>query len=212
MITGWLREWSIPLPVDKVDPYRGGICVIGYSANFIGKATVVCATLIVLFTCTLFINSQNLLPIFKKVFWFLVSPVKGAVSGDFRLLDFFMNQFPPSTWVYHYGHVEFFRKFAEIFAAQGAPPVSLTTVANGKNFAFKFTLKCIRPDVFPIFFSRCAYNPQYFIGTETNSSQLWRLFFPRKKQHYFSVRSPSLQVLTCIISCHSMYLYSTFRK
>jgi hypothetical protein len=26
-----------------------------------------------------------------------------------------------------------FRKFAEIFAAQGAPPVSLTPVANGKN-------------------------------------------------------------------------------
>ncbi len=32
----------------------------------------------------------------------------------------------PSTWVYHYGHFEFFRKFAEIFAAQDAPPVSLT--------------------------------------------------------------------------------------
>ena len=29
---------------------------------------------------------------------------------------------------------EFFRKFAEIFAAQGSPPVSLTPVANEKNF------------------------------------------------------------------------------
>ena len=28
-------------------------------------------------------------------------------------------------------------KFAEIFAAQGAPPVSLTTVANGKNLPSK---------------------------------------------------------------------------
>ncbi len=28
---------------------------------------------------------------------------------------------------------KFFRKFAEIFAVQGAPPVSLTPVANGKN-------------------------------------------------------------------------------
>jgi hypothetical protein len=27
----------------------------------------------------------------------------------------------------------FLRKFAEIFAAQGAPPVSTTPVANGKN-------------------------------------------------------------------------------
>jgi hypothetical protein len=27
----------------------------------------------------------------------------------------------------------FFQKFAEIFAAQGAPPVSLRPVANGKN-------------------------------------------------------------------------------
>jgi hypothetical protein len=30
-------------------------------------------------------------------------------------------------------HFEFFRKFAEIFAAQGLPPVSTTPVANGKN-------------------------------------------------------------------------------
>ncbi len=44
------------------------------------------------------------------------------MSRDFRLQVFFMNQFPPRTWVYHYGHFEFFLKFAEIFAAQGAPP------------------------------------------------------------------------------------------
>ncbi len=42
---------------------------------------------------------------------------------------FFMNQFPPSPWV-----LRFFRKFAEIFAAQGSPPVSLTPVANEKIF------------------------------------------------------------------------------
>jgi hypothetical protein len=35
------------------------------------------------------------------------------------------------------GRFEFFRKFAEIFAAQGAPPVSLTPVANGKNLQSK---------------------------------------------------------------------------
>jgi hypothetical protein len=44
-----------------------------------------------------------------------------------------MNQFPPSPWVYQLGRFEFFRKFAKIFAAQGAPQVSLTPVANGKN-------------------------------------------------------------------------------
>ena len=41
-----------------------------------------------------------------------------------------MNQFPPHPRVFHLGHFEFFRKFAEIFASQGAPPVSTTPVAN----------------------------------------------------------------------------------
>ncbi len=43
---------------------------------------------------------------------------------------FFMNQFPPSPWVYHLGRFEYFQKFAEINAAQGAPPVSLTDRFN----------------------------------------------------------------------------------
>jgi hypothetical protein len=47
---------------------------------------------------------------------------------------YFMNQFPPSPRVSHLDRFKFFRKFAAIFAAQGAPPMSLTTpVANGKN-------------------------------------------------------------------------------
>ncbi len=33
---------------------------------------------------------------------------KGTVSRDFMLLVFFMNQFPPSPWLYHYGRFEFF--------------------------------------------------------------------------------------------------------
>jgi hypothetical protein len=41
-----------------------------------------------------------------------------------------MNQFPPSPRVFHLDRFEFFRKFAEIFASQGAPPVSTTPVAN----------------------------------------------------------------------------------
>ncbi len=41
-----------------------------------------------------------------------------------------MNQFPPSPRVFHLDRFEFFRKFVEIFASQGAPPVSTTLVAN----------------------------------------------------------------------------------
>ncbi len=44
---------------------------------------------------------------------------------DFRLLVFFMNQFPPSPWVYHWGCFKLFWEFAKIFAAQGWPPLSL---------------------------------------------------------------------------------------
>ena len=57
------------------------------------------------------------------------SDLKGTVSRDFLLLVFFMNQFPPSPRVFHLDRFEFFRKFAEIFASQGAPPVSTTPVA-----------------------------------------------------------------------------------
>jgi hypothetical protein len=52
------------------------------------------------------------------------------VSRDFLLLVFFTNQFPPSPRVFHLDRFEFCRKFAEIFASQGAPPVSTTPVAN----------------------------------------------------------------------------------
>jgi len=99
------------------------------------------------------------------------STLKGTVSRDFRLLVFFMNQLPPSPWGYHQCCFEFFRKFAEIFAVQGAPPVSLTPVArifNHKSFnyfvghlweieltyryifAFQFSLRSQKPDIVPI--------------------------------------------------------------
>jgi hypothetical protein len=55
---------------------------------------------------------------------------KGTVSRDFLLQVFFMNQFPPYPRVFHLDRFEFFRKFAEIFASQGAPPVSATPAAN----------------------------------------------------------------------------------
>jgi hypothetical protein len=56
--------------------------------------------------------------------------LKGTVSRDFLLPVFFMNQFPTSPRVSHKDRFEIFRKFAEIFARQGAPPVSPTPVAN----------------------------------------------------------------------------------
>ncbi len=59
--------------------------------------------------------------------------VRGTMSRDFFLQVFFMNHPPPSPWKKHEGHFEFFRKFSEIFASQGAPPVSTTPVANNGN-------------------------------------------------------------------------------
>jgi hypothetical protein len=41
-----------------------------------------------------------------------------------------MNQLAPHTRVFRLDRFEFFRKFAEIFASQGAPPVSTTPAAN----------------------------------------------------------------------------------
>ncbi len=52
------------------------------------------------------------------------------MSRDFLLLVFFMNQFPPHPRVFHLDRFEFFRKFAEIFASQGVPPVSTSPAAN----------------------------------------------------------------------------------
>ena len=46
------------------------------------------------------------------------------------LLVFFMNQFPHSPRVFNLDRFEFFRKFAEIFTIQGAPPVSTTPAAK----------------------------------------------------------------------------------
>jgi hypothetical protein len=59
--------------------------------------------------------------------------VKWTMPQDFWLQAFYIDQFPPIPWLYYYGRFKFFRKFVEIFAAQGAPPVSLTPVANEKN-------------------------------------------------------------------------------
>jgi hypothetical protein len=72
---------------------------------------------------------SSVLPGFCFLFSLFLN-LKRTVSRDFLLLVFFMNQFPPSPRVFHLDRFEFFRKFAEIFASQGAPPVSTTPVAN----------------------------------------------------------------------------------
>ena len=46
-----------------------------------------------------------------------------------------MNQCPPGSQVFPWGRFEFFRKFVEIFASRGGPPVSTTPV---ENFATSF--------------------------------------------------------------------------
>jgi hypothetical protein len=56
--------------------------------------------------------------------------LKGQCHEIFLLLVFFMNQFPPSPRVFHLDRFKFFQKFAEIFASQGAPPVSMTPAAK----------------------------------------------------------------------------------
>jgi hypothetical protein len=49
-----------------------------------------------------------------------------------------MNQFPLSPTLSHKDRFKFFRKFAEIFASKGAPPVSATLAAN-----FATSLACV---------------------------------------------------------------------
>ncbi len=57
---------------------------------------------------------------------------KGKLPRDFRLMIFFMNQFPPSPWVYQYGRFEFFAKICEDIRSSRSQ-VSLTPVASGKK-------------------------------------------------------------------------------
>ncbi len=56
-------------------------------------------------------------------------------SCDTRFLTsgFFHESVSPKPLSIPLGPFHIFQKFDEIFAAQGAPPVSLTPVANGKN-------------------------------------------------------------------------------
>ncbi len=63
-------------------------------------------------------------PGFKVSDWLL------SLTRDFRLQVFFMNQCPPGPQVFHWGHFEFFWKFAEIFEDEYLSPVSTTPAIN----------------------------------------------------------------------------------
>jgi hypothetical protein len=61
--------------------------------------------------------------------------LKGQCHEIFCFWFFFMNQFPPSSRVFHLDRFEFFRKFANLppvstTPAAKLPPVSTTPVAN----------------------------------------------------------------------------------
>jgi hypothetical protein len=64
---------------------------------------------------------------YKKPSYLRDSATRFLASG------FLNGSFSPKPQLHHYGRFKFFQKFAEIFAAQGAPPMSLTPVANEKN-------------------------------------------------------------------------------
>jgi hypothetical protein len=72
--------------------------------------------------------------------------LKGTVSRDFLLLVFSHESVSPQPQSIPLGPFQIFRKFAEIFASKGAPPVSTTLVANlppvsatpAANFATSF--------------------------------------------------------------------------
>ncbi len=67
-----------------------------------------------------------------------VSGVKGSLTRDFQLQNFFINQCPPGLWVSQWDRFEFFRKFAELIANEYLSAVSTTPAKKDKNFEIKF--------------------------------------------------------------------------
>ena len=62
--------------------------------------------------------------------WTQFPNFKGSLTRDFRLQVFFMNPCPPGPQVFHWGHFDFFQKFAEIFANEYLSQVSTTPAIN----------------------------------------------------------------------------------
>ncbi len=90
------------------------------------------------------------------------------MSRDFRLPVFFMNQFLPSPWVYHIWPFQFFSKIRSSRCTTGvggkwkkSSVIKVLIILFGHLweeeltywyiFAFKFTLRCLQPDIVTIF-------------------------------------------------------------
>ncbi len=78
--------------------------------------------------------SSGILPLLRTKNNFRSILIKGTMPRDFRLQVFFMKSVSPWPLSILLGPSRIFRKFSEIFAAQGVLSVSLTPVANGKKF------------------------------------------------------------------------------
>jgi hypothetical protein len=66
---------------------------------------------------------------YKYILTLLYLQFKGTVSRDFLLLVFYESVSPQPQSI-SLKRFEFFRKFAEVLASQGAPPVSTTPAEN----------------------------------------------------------------------------------
>jgi hypothetical protein len=88
-----------------------------------------------------------------------------------------MIQFPPSPRVFYLDRLEFFRKFAEIFPSQGAPPVSTTPVAN-------FPPESATPvaNFSTIFASVVETGGKFATGVNENQRQIYHLCQRRRWQ------------------------------
>jgi hypothetical protein len=81
-----------------------------------------------------FISSD--LKVWKPQAYLPIRGLKGTVPRDFRLQVFY-ESVSPKPLIIPLGRFEFFRKYAQIYAAQGAPPVSLTPLANEKKSSIR---------------------------------------------------------------------------
>jgi hypothetical protein len=116
---------------------------------------------------------------------YLQKKFKGTVPRDFWLQVFLMNQFPPSPWISHWGHFEFVLKCVEIFAAQGAPP--LTLVANLQrwphNCFFKSSNSWAQSTIAHLQILRYT-SPQISFDWSANCKKYWVCQLPHMRKVY----------------------------
>ena len=107
-----------------------------------------------------------------------LSNLKGTVSQYFQLLVFFMNQFPPSIWVYHYSNSKIGGNIRGSRCTTGVNDTSGKWKKTSSRkiliiwfehlwvveltyiyiFAFKFTWRCLQPDIVLIICHRCRWH------------------------------------------------------